>query len=315
MTIGASDISVIICAYTLDRWDDIQDTITAVMGQTQAPRETILAIDNNDELLKRSQELFRGVKVIANAGGPGANGARNTAVSEASGVAVAFLDDDAVPESDWLAELVQGFSDDKVLGVGGACIPDFKTARPRWLAPEFDWVVGCSHAGLPRHDAVVRNVIAANMAVRSEVLASVGGFADELGRLARPGQAVTGTAEETEFCIRSARLNPGHHWLYSPRARVNHRVPAARVTWSYYVARCRLEGSAKATLASREGDSLALASERAYTRSVLPKAVLRELRSALRGDFGGLRCAAAIVAGTAITAGWYAVGRAKSIRA
>jgi GT2 family glycosyltransferase len=314
MTIAASDISVIICAYTLDRWDDIQDTISAVMEQTESPRETLLAIDNNDELLQRSQELFREVKVLSNVGGPGANGARNTAVSEASGVAVAFLDDDAVPEPDWLAELVKGFGNDNILGIGGACIPDFKTARPRWLAPEFDWVVGCSHAGLPKQDAVVRNVIAANMAVRSEVLASVGGFADELGRLARPGQAVTGTAEETEFCIRSARLNPGHHWLYSPRARVSHRVPAARTTWSYYVARCRLEGSAKATLAAREGDSMALESERAYTRSVLPRAIWRELRAALAGDVGGLRCAAAIVAGTAITAGWYAVGRARSIR-
>lgn len=314
MAIRSSEVSVVICAYTLDRWEDLRDTIAAISNQTAPPRETILAIDGNDELLERAVRTFDAATVIANAGAPGANGARNTAVSRSSGEIVAFLDDDAVPAVDWLAELVPAFDDELVLGVGGKCIPEFKTARPRWLAPEFDWVVGCSYTGLPLSEAVVRNVIAANMGVRRTVLDQVGGFADELGRLARPGKAVTGTAEETEFCIRSARLNPGHHWLYRPQARVQHRVPAARVTWRYFVARCRLEGSAKATLAAREGNSMALESERTYTRSVLPRAVLRELRSCLNGDIGGLRCAAAIFSGTFITAGAYAVGRLRAVR-
>src|SRR5207244_97714 len=125
----------------------------------------------------------------------------------------------------------------------------------------------------------------------------------ELGRL-EVGTTVSGTADETEFCIRAERLHPGGYWAYRPDARVRHVVSAQRGTWAYFVRRCRLEGAAKAVLTGLAGTREGLASERRYVRSVLPRAVVRELAAAR------VRRAGAIVAGLAITTWSYAHGRA-----
>ncbi len=45
-TIG-SDVSVVICAYTTDRWELLSNAVDSVLGQTQPPRELFLSIDHN----------------------------------------------------------------------------------------------------------------------------------------------------------------------------------------------------------------------------------------------------------------------------
>ena len=61
--------------------------------------------------------------VLANAGTPGASGARNTGVAVCHGEIVAFLDDDAHAEENWLEELLPHFVNDGVVGVGGRVDP------------------------------------------------------------------------------------------------------------------------------------------------------------------------------------------------
>ncbi len=97
--------------------------------------------------------------------------------------------------------------------------------------------------------------------------------------------------------------------MYRPGARVRHSVPPQRGTWEYFVRRCRVEGQAKAVIADIAGTEKGLESERAYARSVLPRAVAREVSSALRGDLGAAGRAAAIVAGLGITAFEYGCTR------
>ena len=82
--------------------------------------------------------------------------------------------------------------------------------------------------------------------------------------------------------------------------------PRERATWRYFVRRCGVEGVAKGRLARIAGSGESLSSERRYVRSVLPRAVLRELAGAVRGRPGALARAGAIVAGVAITAAAYA---------
>jgi hypothetical protein len=147
----------------------------------------------------------------------------------------------------------------------------------------------------------IRNPIGANMAVRASVMQRTGEFEPELGR-AGVGSALGSTAEETEFCIRAAREHPHGYWMYAPTARVRHSVPPQRGTWGYFARRCRVEGQAKAVIADIAGTEQGLESERAYVRSVLPRAVARDLGLALRGDIGAAGRAAAIVAGLVITA-------------
>jgi glycosyltransferase involved in cell wall biosynthesis len=304
------DISVIICAYTADRWGSLVQAVASVRDQTMAAREIILVIDNNEELRRRCASELAGTRVFANRHPGGLSGGRRTGADEASAPILAFLDDDAIADPVWLAELAVAYEDPHVLGAGGRVDPLWEQAPPPWLPAELYWVIGCTYAGMPETAGRIRNPIGANMSIRADVLRRTGHFVPALGRSDR-GKRLSGTADETEFCIRAARLYPGGYWAYRPRARVRHAVPATRTTWRYFVARCRLEGTAKAILTGLTGRREGLASERDYTRSVLPRAFLRELGGAGHGRWDGLRRAGAITAGLAITAATYVGQRAR----
>jgi len=301
---AGAGFSVIICAYTLERWENLRAAVTSVAAQTLPATETIVVVDGNDELEARARAELHGVEVLRNGQRAGLSGGRQTGAEHARGDILAFLDDDAVADPDWLERLAGAYEDPLALGVGGLIEPDWEWPPPRWFPAEFNWVVGCTYTGMPDALARVRNPIGANMSVRAAVLERAGPFDPRLGRA--PGaKPLTGTAEETEFCIRAAREHPGHYWLYEPRARVRHVVTPARGTWSYFVRRCVVEGSAKAVLSGIAGADAGLSSERAYVRSVLPRALRRELGRGLHGQTDGFARAGAIVAGVAITAAAY----------
>jgi glucosyl-dolichyl phosphate glucuronosyltransferase len=302
--------SVIICAYTLERWDDLREAVHSALSQTVAPLEVCVVVDNNPELLQRAREQLDGVRVAPNHHGPGLSGARNTGADVASGSVLVFLDDDGVASPRWLQEHLSGYADPNVLGVGGEVLPLWRAQRPGWLPEELYWVVGCTYAGMPADEGSIRNPIGANMSIRADVFAGAGGFQHELGRLDVGGRAITGTADETEFCIRASRTYPDGRWMYRPTARIQHVVPAQRVTWRHFVSRCRLEGGSKAVLVGLAGQSDGLASERTYATTVLPGAVVRELSRAARREPYAVRRAGAICAGLAITAWTYLRARA-----
>lgn len=307
---GPAEFSVIICAFTLRRWAELSAAVASVERQTLPPRETILVIDGNDELLTRAERQFANATVVANQHGSGLCGGRQTGGERANGSLLAFLDDDAVADPDWLEQLAEAYSDPDVLGAGGHVEPMWVGPQPRWLPAEFNWIVGCTYDGLPEVAGRIRNPIGANMSMRSEVLRRSGGFEPQLSRTNR-GRSVAGTCDETEFCIRASRLHPGGYWAYRPLARVRHAVPPDRGTWRYFVMRCRVEGASKAILTGLTGPDDGLRSERLYTRSVLPRAVARELGAAIQGrPVGGLR-ALTIVSGLIITAAAYANGCAR----
>lgn len=309
----AEAISVVICAYTSQRWENLLGAVASVAGQTRPALETIVVVDHNEELRARAARELGDVIVDTNAYAPGLSGGRRTGAARARGTVVAFLDDDAVAERDWLESLITGYDDPLVLGVGGSVEPAWERTPPVWLAPEFNWVVGCTYRGMPVDGNRIRNPIGANMSVRTSVLASVGEFDPRLGRGSGRGR-LAGAAEETEFCIRASREHPGHYWIYEPRARVHHSVPAERLTWHYYARRCLEEGRAKALLADIAGSGEGLKSERAYVRSVLPRAVVRELRTGGDGRRAGVLQASAIVAGFLLTAVAYVSTRLASAR-
>ncbi|WP_212648238.1 glycosyltransferase family 2 protein [Deinococcus hopiensis] len=298
-------ISVVICAYTEDRWAELQAAVASAQAQTQPPHEVIVVIDHNSALLGRARAAFAGCSVCPNAQQRGLSGARNTGVEAATGEVVAFLDDDAVAATDWLASLGAAYADPAVLGAGGFIAPNWEGGAPAWFPSEFLWVMGCSYTGLPGRAAPVRNVIGANMSCRRDVLNEVGGFRHGLGRV---GVFPLG-GEETELCIRSAGRFPGGVWLYQPAAAVRHLVPRSRATGRYFLTRCFAEGLTKARVARLVGPGAALASERRYATQTLPLGVLRALGAALRGDGGGLLRAAAIVGGLLTVGAGYAAGQ------
>ena len=122
-------ISVVICAYTEARWNELTAAVRSVEEQTNSARETIVVIDHNDLLLARARAAFTDAVVIENAERQGLSGARNSGVAVATGDVVAFLDDDATAERDWLAHLAAPYSDPDVLGVGGEILPAWQVGK------------------------------------------------------------------------------------------------------------------------------------------------------------------------------------------
>lgn len=289
--------TVAVCAYTIRRWEDLTAAVASVVRQLRPADECIVVVDHNEKLRAKAEAWFAAepsVRVLANAGPRGLSGARNTAVADARGEVVAFLDDDALPGDEWLPGMLAALSDGDVLGVGCAAVPRWPDGqRPAWFPPEFDWVVGCSYRGLPKRRAEVRNVIGAAMAFRREAFELAGTFSTDMGRV---GAAPTG-CEETELCIRVRRARPGARVLYLPDVSVSHRVTEDRLRRRYFLRRCLGEGRSKAWVSRLQGAGQGLASERDYVRRVLPAAVLRELRRAVRGDGSGLIAVFLIVAG------------------
>ena len=298
-------VTAVVCTHSLARWDDLVRSIDSLRRQTVLPAEVLVVVDHNTDLLERIKDDVPGIRVLENAGPKGLSGARNTAVAAALGDVVAFIDDDAHADIDWVERLLDAYRSDTVLAVGGAVLPSWETARPAWLAEEFDWVVGCTYRGLPEVRSPVRNLIGANMSFRRAVLLARDGCDSGLGRQGDDGAG----CEETELCIRALQRHAGGQIVFEPAARVWHRVPAERATWAYFVKRCRAEGRSKAGVAARTGADQATASERAHLTRTLPAAVARNVVRTAHLDRDGLSGAASIVAGTALVGVEYLRGR------
>lgn len=304
-TMSAPSISVVVCTYTEARRTDLIAAVDSLRVQATPAAEVIVVVDHNPALLHDLEGALSGVVVAPNHEAQGLSGGRNTGAALARGEVVAFLDDDAAAAPDWLQRLGEGYSDGRVLGVGGAIVPIWLGGRPAWFPEEFDWVVGCSYRGMPREAAPVRNLIGANMSFRRAALDQAGGFRRELGRI---GTRPLG-CEETELCIRIRQRTPEAQLLHAPDAIVYHRVPAERGTWRYFRSRCFGEGLSKAHVARLVGRSDALAAEHRYTRSVLPRGAARACgRFLLRRDAAELGRALAITAGLGCTAAGFALG-------
>ncbi len=298
-------VSVVICAYSDARWDNLTEAVGSLRQQTVASLEIIVVIDHNEPLLQSARQLLSESVVIENSEQRGLSGARNSGIRAARGELIAFLDDDAVAAPDWLERLIAAYDTDDVMGVGGAIEPLWPSLRPRWFPTEFDWVVGCTYRGMPVTRSAVRNVIGANMSFRREVFDEIGFFHSGVGRVdARPVGC-----DETELCIRAHQHWPRRTIIYEPSARVNHRVTPARASWEYFRSRCYAEGLSKALITTLVGSGDSLASERSYTFRTLPIGVARGvLDAAVRNDPLGLARAGAIVGGLLITVFGYFVG-------
>ena len=182
---------------------------------------------------------------------------------------------------------------------------------PGWFPDEFLWTVGCSYRGLPTKPAEVRNVFGGAMLLKRQIFQRVGTFSTDLGR---QGTSFPLSGEETELCIRARAAIPDGRFMLEPSSVVWHKVPAARLTWTYFRSRCYAEGVSKAHLAALCGNRDVLVTERDYTLRALPAGFARGFSDLFRSDADGLKRSAAIVFGLASAAAGYFAGRLNSLR-
>lgn len=302
----APDISVIICAYTEKRWEEMLAAIESIQRQSLPASEIILVIDHNPQLFERCKTHLPAITIIQNSEDQGLSGARNSAIAIAQGAILAFMDEDAMAAPDWLELLYAAYTDETILGSGGSIHPMWIEGRPAWFPEEFDWVVGCTYRGMPEVISPVRNLIGCNMSYLREVFTEIGGFRSGIGRV---GTLPVG-CEETELCIRAAQNHTWAKFMYVPAAQVNHRVPGSRSNFKYFSSRCYSEGISKALIAQFVGSRDSLHSEWTYTLKTLPRGFFKGLGDAfLRRDLAGIGRAGAILCGLMLTTLGYVKGK------
>ncbi len=302
--------SVVICAYTVDRWTVLQRAVESATTDS-VDDEVVLVIDHSDDLLARSLDRWPDHVVIPNRHEHGLSGARNTGIAASSGEIIVFLDDDAVARPGWLDALVAPFEDPRVGLTGGLVQPHWLDGPTPWFPDEFLWVVGCSHLGLPTETAPIRNPIGASMAIRRTVLDGLGGFRTGVGRV----DTVPLGCEETELAIRARQR--GFDVVFEPRAVVDHQVTGIRGTFGYFVRRCYAEGLSKAKITDVVSVGEALETERRYVVRTLPRGVVRGVVRFVTGPhrWDALRSSAAIVIGLGTTSVGFVIGRLRRTRA
>ena len=300
----ALTVSVVICAYTEDRWQLLVRSVSSVQHQNRKPVEVIVCVDHHDSLLERCRRQWAPraggssvpVVVLANPHEGSLASARNSAAEVAHGDIVAFIDDDAWADPDWLDRLLAPYENELVVAAGGAPIPEFERARPGWFPCEFDWVFGCAYSGLPETQAPVARLIGANMSVRGLALAEIGGFHSD-------------NHDDMDMCHRLMYLRPEEHIVYEPKARVHHHVPEARTTWGYFWRRCFFENKRKVEVLRQMEEAADLSADIGFVTQALFRGVPRGLRQAIRGDAWGAARAATILAGIVLAGAGHAAGK------
>lgn len=140
---------------------------------------------------------------------PGLSNARNAALKMASGDVLVFIDDDILPDADWLNEIAKEFSADSSIALLGGRV---------LLANEHLQPVGViareARQIFTQPDGAAM-VIGANFAFRREVLKQVGGFDPRLGA----GGAFA-AGEAVDFLYRA--IKAGFNLLYAPNVIVYH---------------------------------------------------------------------------------------------
>jgi glucosyl-dolichyl phosphate glucuronosyltransferase len=314
--------TVIIPAYTLDRWGLLKDAVTSVQSQNRKPIELILGIDHNDELLERCRlewgadrsgddfpiyivrnrfdqdgsDADRHAQAHGSKRRFGAGWARNSAAEIASGDVLAFLDDDASADPDWLQYLLAPYDEMEAIAVGGAPLPRYETDRPSWFPPNFDWVFGCAYEGLPSRLGPLAHLIGANMSVRSDIFREVGGFHSI-------------DFDDLDLCMRVAALYPHRDLLYEPKAIVHHYVPAERVTWRYFWRRCFFVNREKVGAFSEMGDAANIRAERAFVRRAMTEQTSAQLHEVMKGNWWGIGRLAAMLVGLSMAACGHLAGK------
>lgn len=289
-------VSVVVTTYAHERLEDVLNLLRSLARQTYPNSETIFVGERVPELpalvaRAAAREGITNLRVVFN-DNPGLSQSRNLGAQLARGEIVAFVDDDAIAQDNWLAEMVKVFVQyPEAIGVAGAALPVWEDASMAWFPEEFLWIVSCpvpAWTGVSRLQPV-RNAWGINMAFRKEAF-DVCQFSETFG-VSNQGQA-DGTklglsGDDTAFSMHLRRIT-GRPILFNPDCQVLHRVQRRRLSTRFIRRRGFWEGYTKATIVSvlrANGDGggrFHLSAELTVFRQILLSFIPRMIRQFFR---------------------------------
>lgn len=245
-------VSVVVCTYSHKRYSDTIETIESLVRQSYQNTEIILVIDRNLNLFKdfSKSDYLKSLNnlIIGFSNLPGLSNARNKGVELSSGDIIAFIDDDAVADTDWISNLAVFYENPEVVSVGGPMKPLWISGEAKWIPEEFYWTMGCSYKSQKNTIHCVRSNFGSNMSFRNIVFSKVGLFDDKFGLVDNNMR----TGEETEFGIRVLNKLNESKIIYNPKAIVYHKIFEFRKSFAFLVKRCFEYGRAISNIGSQK---------------------------------------------------------------
>lgn len=207
-------VSIIIIDYKDDN-PYLVECLEAIQKQSYQNFETILVTDRKNKL--KYPKLIK--KHFGYYVGPAEK--RDVGAKMAKGEILAFIDDDAFPDKNWLKNLTKSFDNSKIVAVGG---PGVTPPNVTWQEEASGWA-SASPLGsgsylyrfLPKKDRYVDDYPSMNLAVRKEDFWNIGGYDSNYW----PG-------EDTKLCL-DLVLKTRKKIFYNPKVIVyHHRRPIFR---------------------------------------------------------------------------------------
>jgi GT2 family glycosyltransferase len=238
---GGPLITVAIC--TRNRADFLELAVRSVLAQIQDDTELLIldnvSTDTTAELARRLVKNHPNVRYVFEAR-TGLSIARNTAILQARGQFVIFLDDDATVEPGWLAAYQKFFTtppSPKIAVAGGAVFPNYQAPPPAWLSPkENKYDLGDQPFRFSRLDSPWE----CNSAYSRRLTIEQGLFDARLGHI---GTSV-GAHEGADLTMRLQDAGYEIWWL--PGAAIRHTIHASRVNLGWYCRSAFASGVASA---------------------------------------------------------------------
>ncbi len=204
-------VSIIIPVKAIN--DFIRESLGRINQLTCSNYEVIIFPD------EETRESFPRARIIAS-GPVGPARKRDLALKYAKGDILAFLDDDAYPDPDWLDRALGHFNDPRVAAVGGPAVtPASDNIWQQASGEVFSSKLasgGYTYRYRPGRLQEVDDYPSVNLLVRKDVFARVGGFNSSY----YPG-------EDTKLCLDIVNL--GYKIIYDPTVLVwHHRRPVFR---------------------------------------------------------------------------------------
>ncbi len=240
-------ISAVLCSY--NRPESLCRAIQSLITQDYPENEyEIIVVDNGvshprKEIITR----FSGVTHFRYMHDPvaGLSRARNTGWVHAKGTYIAYLDDDAIAEKNWLSAIAHAFHHCSPGPgcVGGPIRPCWPSRKPAWLSPELEIFLSLLDYSSQAHVLdKKKNLCGANIAFPKKLLEKMGGFDTGMGRVG------TGLRSGEDSMIQHRLRAAGYPVYYDPAIAVEHCIRPERLTVEWFTRRAREEGRVNAAL-------------------------------------------------------------------